>query len=29
MTKKLEMRVLLAAVDKITGPLKKMRQASA
>lgn len=28
MTKKLEMRVLLAAVDKITGPLKKMRQAS-
>lgn len=28
MTKKLEMSVLLAAVDKITGPLKKMRQAS-
>lgn len=28
MTKRLEMSVLLAAVDKITGPLKKMRQAS-
>ncbi|WP_338725805.1 phage tail tape measure protein [Shewanella baltica] len=28
MAKKLEMSVLLAAVDKITGPLKKMRQAS-
>jgi TP901 family phage tail tape measure protein len=27
MANKLEMRLLLAAVDKITGPLKKMRQA--